>query len=346
MSLRSGNSVRNWSANVRSLEERNRQYTGVQRLLVDLQGEPSNVTDGTSVGVGGGTAAVATHRRALAWRGAGGAVSAGSCCVGSVQLHHKISTFVDTLQGHLQVALVVPQHQLRVRARAGRLGHHAPAAGRLSHDSDQRALTVLHRAHRVMVRGEHRHCEEIGRWVVDVQEQTGVAHVLLQDLDAQIMKIAQTNGPGQKLQRGDHLVWVGVVSNKTQKSVLLSAVGRNGGSITKQQESQVVPVVLQGQEQRRLAFQIGQIGRTASVDQPRCSSWQGLLALHDVTIARVVFTTGAEEVQGRLVQRILGGIHIVAENGRDGADGGHAQRSGIRASHCGQQIDPFVHFLF
>ena len=62
MSIRRGNRVRNWRANVGSLEEGNSQYTGVQRLLVDLQGEPSNVADRASVGVGGGTAAVATHR--------------------------------------------------------------------------------------------------------------------------------------------------------------------------------------------------------------------------------------------------------------------------------------------
>ena len=66
----------------------------------------------------------------LTWRGAGGAVSAGSCCVGSIELYNDISTFVDTFQGHLQVALVVPQHQLRVRARAGRLGHYKQQRGK------------------------------------------------------------------------------------------------------------------------------------------------------------------------------------------------------------------------
>lgn len=51
-----------------SLEEGNSQHTGVQRLLVDLQGKPSNVADRASVGVGVRTAAMATHRRALACR--------------------------------------------------------------------------------------------------------------------------------------------------------------------------------------------------------------------------------------------------------------------------------------
>jgi len=84
-----------------------------------------------------------------------------------------------------------------------------------------------------------------------------------------------------------------------------------------------------------LTFQIGQVGRTAAVNQPGGGGRQGLFILHNVTIARVVFATGAEKVQRRLVQRILRGVHVVAENRRDGAHRGHTQRCGIGA--CGKQ---------
>lgn len=51
-----------------SLEERNGEHTCVQRLLVDLQGEPSNVADSASIVVGVRAGAVTTHRSALAYR--------------------------------------------------------------------------------------------------------------------------------------------------------------------------------------------------------------------------------------------------------------------------------------